>query len=70
MELEDLPLDILKIILEHKQNLEDRIAHVKRTFRLNREFFCVYGPEDLWWWNWFGLKEINVTINKNQWCSV
>ena len=49
MELEDLPLDILKIILEYKQNLEDRIAHAERTFRLNREFHCVYGPDINWW---------------------
>ena len=48
MQLEELPLDIVKIILEYKQNLEDRIAHVKRTFRLNREFFCVYGPDIMW----------------------
>ena len=49
MQLEELPLDIVKIILEYKQNLEDRIAHVKRTFLLNREFFCVYGPDIPWW---------------------
>ena len=54
MQLEDLPLDILKIILEYKQNLEDRIAHAERTFLLNREFNCVYGP-DVNWWDWNGM---------------
>ena len=43
MNLRDLQEDIEKLILAYKQELEDRIAHVERMYRLNQEFslcFC------------------------------
>ena len=54
MDLENLPSDILKIIMEYKQNLEDRIAHAERTFVLNREFRSIYYPDIAQCLEWYG----------------
>ena len=40
--LDELPLDVVNIIMEYKQQLEDAIRMAWLRFKLHREFFMHY----------------------------
>ena len=50
MQLEDLPTDVLSLIMEYKQELEDGIAHAERLFSVNMEFMSFYCPDFCFWY--------------------
>ena len=40
--LDELPLDLVNIIMAYKKDLEDMVAMSWKRFRLHREFYGIY----------------------------